>query len=173
MGKIFSKYNDLSKNRVVILRGIPGSGKKTIANEIFEKYPKNKVLILSTDDYWFDKNGKYKFEPKKIFKAHQWNQQRFKNAIKSKKFWCIIVNNTNTELWEMKPYIKIVNESNHYVYEIREPLTTRWQRRDLQTCYKVQKSERERSGQSPVPLNVMKKMLDRFKPTSTINLTSI
>ena len=102
---------------MVLMRGLPGSGKTTLANQII----KPGGVVISTDDYFLDREGRYCFDRNKISNAHSWNQQRaFKHTRKEKT--PIIVDNTNIELWEMKPYIKIALENNYHV-EFLEPST--------------------------------------------------
>lgn len=153
MGNILG--NNLIKKRIIILRGVPGSGKTAVAEEIAEKYPKRKVKIISTDDFWYlNEQKEYRFNPKNLYKAHTWNQERFAKLIKQKKLWCIIVNNTNTEKWEMRPYVKTALEGGYNNIEFVQPVTYRWINKDVETCFKTQKYN--------VPKHVIQAMVDRF-----------
>ena len=94
---------------VIIMRGLPGSGKSTfaklIADEVFEA------------DQFFYKNGKYKYIISKIKEAHDDCFERFKQSIKC---GCgrIAVANTFTREWEFKRYKKFAEINNYKVFII-------------------------------------------------------
>ncbi len=88
-------------NILVIMRGLPGSGKSHAA----ESYG---GLILSTDQY-FMITGSYEFNPGLIGAAHSWNQQRCEYAMEDK-VPVIVIDNTNIRLWEMKPYVMLAQK---------------------------------------------------------------
>lgn len=80
-------------SRLFLIRGVPGSGKTTYA----------KTLGIEDHyeaDMWFDANGGY--DPAKIKLAHQWCQKQAIAAMKAGRD--VVVSNTFTRLWEMKPY---------------------------------------------------------------------
>lgn len=58
---------------LVLLRGLPGSGKSFLARTLQEDNPGG--VILSTDDYFYI-NGQYQFDVKYLGEAHEWNQNR-------------------------------------------------------------------------------------------------
>uniref|UniRef100_A0A3Q2I651 NEDD4 binding protein 2 n=1 Tax=Equus caballus TaxID=9796 RepID=A0A3Q2I651_HORSE len=103
---------------LVLLRGLPGSGKSFLARTLQEDNPNG--VILSTDDYFYI-NGQYQFDVKYLGEAHEWNQNRAKEAFE-KKISPIIIDNTNLQAWEMKPYVAL---SQKYKYKVlfREPDT--------------------------------------------------
>lgn len=61
------------KKIVFIMRGVSGSGKSTIAKEL--AYPEG--VIHSTDDYFYNEAGEYKFDPTKLSEYHEKNFQAF------------------------------------------------------------------------------------------------
>jgi tRNA uridine 5-carbamoylmethylation protein Kti12 len=77
---------------VFIMRGIPGSGKSSMAQHIAARNG-SKSIICSADD-WFTINGKYKFDSLKLMEAHAWCFDMFKDAI-DRRAKTIIVDNTN------------------------------------------------------------------------------
>ncbi|XP_015453053.1 NEDD4-binding protein 2 isoform X3 [Pteropus alecto] len=103
---------------LILLRGLPGSGKSFLARTLQEDNPSG--VILSTDDYFYI-NGQYQFDVKYLGEAHEWNQNRAKEAFE-KKLSPIIIDNTNLQAWEMKPYVAL---SQKYKYKVlfREPDT--------------------------------------------------
>ena len=61
--------------KLIVLRGVPGSGKTHLALEIIKQHPSGK--IFSTDDFFVDpQTGQYNYNVKSIVKAHTWNQLR-------------------------------------------------------------------------------------------------
>ncbi|XP_008053779.1 NEDD4-binding protein 2 [Carlito syrichta] len=111
-----------TKSRVrlalVLLRGLPGSGKSFLARTLQEDNPSG--VILSTDDY-FCVNGQYQFDVKHLGEAHEWNQNRAKEAFE-KKISPIIIDNTNLQAWEMRPYVAL-SQKHKYKVHFREPDT--------------------------------------------------
>lgn len=98
------------KKTLIILRGIPGSGKSTAA-EIFSengKYP-----VCTADDYFmFD--GKYKFDCTKLGLAHSSCQAKA-DAAMAAGVEKVIIANTNTTLKELTPYIKMAETHGYLV----------------------------------------------------------
>jgi len=92
-------------NKVIILRGIPGSGKSYKA-ELLAKAHKaidnSLVIILSTDDFNTDENGVYKFNPE----SHKLCLRKYVDFLTtcSTSPGLVIVDNTNTRLLEAAPY---------------------------------------------------------------------
>jgi len=91
-----------SKQKVmIILRGLPGSGKTTLANRLTSQ---DGSIVLSTDQY-FMRNGEYRFSPQELGAAHQWNQARSLHAVQNGSS-PIIIDNTCTQRWEAYAYVK-------------------------------------------------------------------
>ncbi len=85
--------------QVFVLCGIPGSGKSTVAKTM---WPTAKVV--SADDF-FMVEGEYRFDPLQIGQAHN---TCFRNFIESLQAGveCVVVDNTNTEVVELAPYMQ-------------------------------------------------------------------
>lgn len=88
---------------MVILRGIPGSGKSTLCSMLRGLYPEYSIKVVSADHYMVDDEGNYKFDFKKLESAHT---QCFQAAMESEAD-IIIVDNTNTQRWELSPYLSL------------------------------------------------------------------
>ena len=99
--------------RMIILRGIPGSGKTT--------YAKNqgwgKEIICSTDHY-FERPGGYKFHPSDLGAAHQASQQKAFGLCRTGAP-LVVIDNTHTRIWEMQSYLQIAKEHNYEVQVVR------------------------------------------------------
>lgn len=92
-------------SNVILMQGISGSGKSTYIKNTF---PNGKVFSA---DIYFDINGGYSKD--KLGEAHKYCYRGFVKEIMNqlssnkKDNSEIIVDNTNTTLWEMYPYIQM------------------------------------------------------------------
>jgi predicted kinase len=97
--------------KMTILRGISGSGKSTYATK---KYPA--AIICSADDY-FVSDGEYHFDPTKIAEAHaNCFRQAITSLIAGKD---VVIDNTNTRIWEMSPYILLAQAFHAQIETIK------------------------------------------------------
>ena len=99
---------------LIIVRGIPGSGKTTFAELLSDngKYP-----ICCADD-WFNKTyGEYKWSTADMGKAHNYSKELARTSMESG-IERVIVANTSTTLSEMNPYIKMAEENGYRVTSI-------------------------------------------------------
>lgn len=134
--------------KLIIMRGLPGSGKSTKANSFGGK-------VFSTDDF-FMVDGEYQFDFSVIGQAHQWNELRTFNEMENGTP-VVVVDNTNTQFWQMKPYVEKALELG-YEIEFALPETSwAW---DLATLV-----ERNTHG---VPDDVISKMLHFFEEDATV-----
>ena len=101
--------------KVIIMRGISGSGKDFyIQNRFFsQNTEKITVKVCSADDY-FVKHGKYLFDSSKIREAHSACHRAFLDAVASE-YNIIVINNTNIHRWE---YAKYDNAAGLLGYEV-------------------------------------------------------
>lgn len=96
-------------NILAVMQGASGSGKSTVAETIKAMLVAlgHLVEICSTDKE-FEVDGVYKFDPSKISVYHAINQKKCRAALE----WgeSVIVDNTNTQAWEAKPYVQMAQE---------------------------------------------------------------
>ena len=93
---------------VIILRGVPGSGKSFLTHHCIEYLDNpSQVAICSADDFFTD-DSEYAFSTNQLHKAHLHCFDQFLNAILEHK-QVIIVDNTNSQLWEYQSYIYLSN----------------------------------------------------------------
>lgn len=81
------------EKKLVLMRGVPGSGKSTQAKKIAGE----KGVIYSTDDFFMVK-GQYVYDVKMIGKYHEKNFDRTVLAMQ-KGIPLIVIDNTNVKLW--------------------------------------------------------------------------
>lgn len=99
--------------QLIILRGVSGAGKSTVAEIISEGY----WPICEADQYHYTENGVYDWKPENVGKAHAWCQSIVRDAMVSniKK---IIVSNTSTTEKELKPYLTLAEEFGYQVISL-------------------------------------------------------
>lgn len=90
--------------KMILVRGLPGSGKSTIAKNLIGWY-----WHLETDQYWM-KDGEYKFDASKLGEAHAWCQAETRKLLTNG--FSPVVSNTFTTKKELKPYFEIAKEFN-------------------------------------------------------------
>jgi predicted kinase len=84
--------------KVVILAGISGSGKSSLAAE---RWPN---AVVCSADHWFNApGGEYHFDPAQLPQAHAACLRRFVRALLDREP-VIVVDNTNTTVAEITPY---------------------------------------------------------------------
>lgn len=103
---------------LILLRGIPGSGKTTLGEVIlYSPGSNNTNNVLSADDFFVDENGNYNFDSSKLKEAH--NQCQLKCAERMKiQLSKIVVANTFTQDWEMRPYFEMAERYKYRVHTI-------------------------------------------------------
>ncbi len=99
--------------QLIILRGVSGAGKSTVAEIISEGY----WPICEADQYHYTESGVYDWKPENVGKAHAWCQSIVRDAMAShiKK---IIVSNTSTTEKELKPYLTLAEEFGYQVISL-------------------------------------------------------
>jgi predicted kinase len=95
---------------LTIIRGLPGSGKTTLAKII-----RRKNLTTPADhfeaDMFFERSGEYVYDQNLLPRAHKWCQDKTKAAMSLGRD--VVVSNTFTRLWEMAPYMDLATEHGY------------------------------------------------------------
>jgi predicted kinase len=98
-----------------ILRGVPGCGKSTVAQEIAKKhFTATGDVICCADDYHMV-DGEYKWKAENQGYAHKACQNKCEFLMKANSPR-IIIANTNTTNKEMKPYAEMANFYGYTVF---------------------------------------------------------
>ena len=106
-----------NEGELILLRGIPGSGKTTLAKILLQIRGTDEPEVLSADDFFEDENGEYHFDSLKIKEAHNHCQFRCSERMRQQKAK-IIVANTFTQEWEMEIYFEMAKRYNYRVHTL-------------------------------------------------------
>lgn len=104
---------------LILLRGVPGSGKSTAARLLWAGDAGTSHFEA---DMFFIENGKYKFEGSKIRDAHDWCKDNVEHAMllnhTTGNYPRIIVSNTFTQEWEMETYYELAKLWGYTVFSL-------------------------------------------------------
>ena len=106
-------------NKVLVLvRGLPGSGKSTFANLVWNNY-----AICEADKFFYDKEGNYNFDASKLKQAHEWCQNQVETKMQDNQnnpqfYPEIVVSNTFTQEWEMDAYYSLAKQYGYQVHSV-------------------------------------------------------
>ncbi|XP_011298394.1 NEDD4-binding protein 2 [Fopius arisanus] len=142
---------------MVLMRGLPGSGKSSLAKSLVSTLAGNPSdYIFSSDDYFVTLGcGIYMYDPRRIEDAHTTNQKKVNEALKREKT-PVIVDNTNTQAWEMRPYAAMAVKFGYIVVTL-EP----------DTSWATNVSQLAKKNSHGVPKEKIEQMLLRFEPGIT------
>lgn len=126
---------------LIIIRGLPGSGKTTKAKSL----PPD-IVHLETDQFWTDAEGNYNFDVNRLAEAHSWCLRETRKYLQQHR--TVAVSNTFTTLGEMEQYIRLAI--------------------DFQCGLIVHNCENQFGTTHPVPDEVLIRMKARWDPLDGI-----
>lgn len=97
-------------NTLLLCRGLPGSGKTTLAHTLAPSH------AHAADDY-FERDGGYHFDPSQLGEAHAQCQQRTE-ADMAAGVPVVAVHNTFTMAWEAEPYYAMAARHGYTVFVV-------------------------------------------------------
>jgi predicted kinase len=136
---------------LIIMRGLPGSGKSSVVKLLTTGHPAEGVICSA--DHYFEKDGEYRFDPKLLGKAHAASLKLAQDAMGAG-VPLVIVDNTNTQRWEFEKYVEAAKEYGYVIHELTIGRPTHPS--EVEKC-----SARNTHG---VPKDAIKRMAERFEP---------
>ena len=94
------------QKNVIIIRGLPGSGKTYFSNQIVNANKELRVSICSADHYFERQEIGYQFSGDKIAKAHTFCRDQMISSLNDK-VDLIIIDNSHSQKWEYQIYQRI------------------------------------------------------------------
>lgn len=100
-----------------LIRGVPGSGKTTLAQALYGSF-EGCAIQLSADDFMVNEDDEYQFQPGRLAEVHARCLSATDGAMRNT-IVPIIVHNTFTQNWEMKPYFDLAKKYGYSVFVVR------------------------------------------------------
>jgi predicted kinase len=101
----------MKKKVLYLITGPSGAGKTTRAKELMRE--KGIKHHYEADMLMIDRNGDYAFNPRKLKECHNWCQKATERAMLLGE--AVIISNTMTMQWEVKPYIEMARHHGYHV----------------------------------------------------------
>ena len=102
---------------LILLRGVPGSGKTTLGNIILFSTQSNIQDVLSADNFFVNEKEEYIFDSTKLKEAHNDCQVKCAERMRNE-FSKILVANKFTQEWEMEPYFIMAERYNYRIHTV-------------------------------------------------------
>ena len=105
-----------AQRTLVVMRGLPGSGKSTHVAGIVEQARRDSLTCVkhSTDDYWPSNGG---FDANRLAEAHAWNLASAKQSM-DHGINIVVIDNTNIVRAHFEPYTRHAALRDYVVREI-------------------------------------------------------
>jgi len=101
---------------LILVRGLPGAGKTTLAIKLAAAYPG--AACLSADNYFTDAlTGEYRFDSAQLEQAHEECQDLARLHMRNANT-LVVVHNTFSKRWEMERYFRLAEECDYQVHVV-------------------------------------------------------
>ena len=111
----------MMKKKLILVRGVPGSGKSTFAEKIYTEIDESngKVALYEADMFLQDAAGNYRYHPSLMTAAHKMCHAQTEFALFDG--YNVIVANTFVGEWEFAEYVKIAKrqDAELIIYETK------------------------------------------------------
>lgn len=93
---------------LLLLRGVQGAGKTTLANTLIylKGESESDAQAFAADDYFYQADGSYLFNPDKLNRAHKECFMKVETAMQDRTS-LVVVHNTFSRAAELTPYYKL------------------------------------------------------------------
>ena len=98
------------EKKLIIIRGLSGSGKRTLADIIVSG--NDFRTSISSNEFFIDEDGHYSFNAEKIRESHEWCKEQVREEME-RGTEIIVVHNTFTKKWEVDPYRDMSDEFDY------------------------------------------------------------
>lgn len=96
------------KKELVLVRGLPGSGKTTLARKLTGYWPNDEFPRVVEADNFFEVDGNYRWHGDLRDLAHQWSlSETFRRLLRHQR---VAVANTFIKRWQIIRYIEIARQ---------------------------------------------------------------
>lgn len=106
---------DAVLRRLILIAGLPGTGKTTIAEWLTKMDPKG--VHFEADHFFEDECGRYQFVASQVGAAHKWCQEQVKCAMLNDTP-LIVVANTFVKRWELDPYVDMAEQHGYEIVRV-------------------------------------------------------
>lgn len=172
-----SPHQDQYRREVFVMRGPSGSGKSTLARDLLHRRLAesgvsgvdgqawlSRAFMFSTDDFFAGLDAEtgrevYSFDFKALKRNHEQNQARCALAMELG-VSPLVIDNTNTQLWEMRPYVELAQQHGYRV-EIVDAL--QFQEVDLATLKQRCSARSESATGKDIPEAAIERQFNGFQ----------
>lgn len=137
---------------LILVRGLPGSGKTTLAETLVRwDSTGRKAFLFAADDFFTDSEGNYHFNPMQLGRAHQTCRNNTESAMRNPESELVVVHNTFVQWRDVSPY--------------RELALSRWWRFQVISVFDGGLTDEQLAERNThrVPLESIRRMRNRWE----------
>ena len=146
------------RGRVCIVRGLPGSGKSTLCEQLATEHSNQECVICGTDRYFTSADGLYHFDAARLPQAYAQSVLACLDAMQ-RGVPLVLIDNTHAQQWEYEPYLRLA-QFYQYSCDVRE----------VACCGQKQLRYFLARSVHLIPLHVAERMWNRWQPDEAAQL---